>query len=81
MHGATHDTGDTQHNTQYGKQAAQHVTAKIEVPRGRAALVAERVVTAWECQPDGLWRQGLRPRTLANLEGGQYPVRVGSPSS
>jgi len=45
------------------------VTAKVEVPRGCAMLVVKRIVTAWERQLDCLWRQGLRLRALADLEG------------
>ena len=45
------------------------ITAKIEVLWKRAVLVVKWVVTAWKCQLDCLWREGLRPRALANLEG------------
>jgi len=44
------------------------VTAKIEVLQKCVTLVTEWVVTAWECQLDCLWREGLHPRALANLE-------------
>src|SRR5712672_1101085 len=46
-----------------------YVTAKIEVPRKCGASVVMWVVMAWERQLDCLWREGLRPRALANLEG------------
>src|SRR5712671_1355394 len=45
------------------------VTTKIEVLRKRAALVVKWIVTTRERQLDRLWREGLRPRALANLEG------------
>jgi len=45
------------------------VTAKIEVSRKCAVLVVKGVVMVWEHQLDCLWREGLRPRALANLEG------------
>jgi len=48
---------------------SNHVTAKIEVPWKRTALAVKWVVTAWEHQLDRLWREGLRPRALVNLEG------------
>ena len=49
--------------------AADAVTTKIEAPWKRAGLVVKQVVTARERQLDCLWREGLRPRALANLEG------------
>ena len=45
------------------------VTAKIEVSRKCAVLVVKGVVMVWEHQLDCLWREGLRPRALENLEG------------
>ena len=45
------------------------VTTKIEVLQKRAALVVKQIVMAWECQLNRLWREGLHPRALANLEG------------
>ena len=53
----------------FRKKVKSDVTAKIEVPWKRAVLVVKWVVTAWERQLDCLWREGLRPRALANLEG------------
>jgi len=49
--------------------SSESVTAKVEVPWGRAVLVVKRIATVWERQLDYLWRQGLCPGALANLEG------------
>ena len=43
----------------------------------RAVLVVKGVVTAWECQLDCLWREGLHPGALAILEGDSTQQELG----
>jgi len=45
------------------------VTAKVEVPQGRATLVVKRVVVVWERQLNCVWGRELCPRALASSKG------------
>jgi len=61
----------------FRKKSSLIVTAKIEVLRKCAMLVVKWMVMAQEHQLDRLWREGLRPRALANLEGDSTQWELG----